>query len=206
MGSADRWGAAAVGGQDPRAGARSQGCVGGDGGSDERRFCRVRGPGGGQTSVRLFLSTEPEGLVEKVGDKLNVVENQAASDLKRFKAFIESEGYATGAWRGGGPGGHVGTPVSKTRSPPAATRGRLASPARSLSVWESSRALPLSRPPAAALVRSRGRRQPPSRGRPRGAGSAGRAGGNSPSGRGFRIRSLRYGDDCPGRYGRRGSG
>ena len=56
--------------------------------------------GGGQTSVRLFLEYEPEGLVEKVGDKLNVVENQAASDLKRFKAFIESEGYATGAWRG----------------------------------------------------------------------------------------------------------
>ena len=119
--------------------------------------------GGGQTSVRLFLEYEPEGLVEKVGDKLNVVENQAASDLKRFKAFIESEGYATGAWRGQvDPVGTSGPPVSKTRSPPAATRGRLASPARSLSVWElSSRALPLSRPPAAALVRSRGRRQPP---------------------------------------------
>ena len=70
--------------------------------------------GGGQTSVRLFLEYEPEGLVEKVGDKLNVVENQAASDLKRFKAFIESEGYATGAWRGQvDPGGHVGTPGLK---------------------------------------------------------------------------------------------
>jgi hypothetical protein len=56
--------------------------------------------GGGQTSVRLVLEYEPEGLVEKVGDKLNVVENQAEGDLDRFKAFIESEGYATGAWRG----------------------------------------------------------------------------------------------------------
>jgi len=56
--------------------------------------------GGGQTSVHLSLEYEPEGLLEKVGDKLNVVENQAEADLDRFKAFIEAEGYATGAWRG----------------------------------------------------------------------------------------------------------
>lgn len=56
--------------------------------------------GGGQTSVQLSLEYEPEGLVEKVGDKLNVVERQAENDLNRFKAFIEDEGYATGAWRG----------------------------------------------------------------------------------------------------------
>jgi uncharacterized protein YndB with AHSA1/START domain len=63
--------------------------------------------GGGQTSVRLSLEYEPEGLVERVGDKLNVVGNQAEGDLERFKAFIESEEYATGAWRGtvGGSGG-----------------------------------------------------------------------------------------------------
>ncbi len=67
--------------------------------------------GGGQTSVRLFLEYEPEGVVEKVGDKLNIVENQAEADLDRFKAFIESEGYATGAWRGSvAQSGHVGTP------------------------------------------------------------------------------------------------
>jgi carbon monoxide dehydrogenase subunit G len=67
--------------------------------------------GGGQTQVHLSLEYEPEGLVEKIGDKLNVVENQAEGDLDRFKAFIEAEGYATGAWRGtiveGSP---VGTP------------------------------------------------------------------------------------------------
>ncbi|MCP2030360.1 carbon monoxide dehydrogenase subunit G [Okibacterium sp. HSC-33S16] len=56
--------------------------------------------GGGQTQVHLVLEYEAEGLVEKVGDKLNVVENQAERDLDRFKAFIEDEGYATGAWRG----------------------------------------------------------------------------------------------------------
>jgi hypothetical protein len=56
--------------------------------------------GGGQTSVRLTLDYEPEGFVEKVGDKLNVVENQTEHDLERFKALIEAEGYASGAWRG----------------------------------------------------------------------------------------------------------
>ena len=67
--------------------------------------------GGDQTSVTLFLEYEPEGLVEKAGDALNIVERQAEGDLDRFKAFIESEGYATGAWRGSVQGdGHVGTP------------------------------------------------------------------------------------------------
>jgi ribosome-associated toxin RatA of RatAB toxin-antitoxin module len=61
--------------------------------------------GGDQTSLTLVLEYEPEGLVEKVGDSLNVVERQAEGDLERFKAFIESEGYASGAWRG-----TVGTP------------------------------------------------------------------------------------------------
>jgi hypothetical protein len=56
--------------------------------------------GGGQTRVHLSLDYEPEGLVEKVGDKLNIVEKQAEGDLERFKAFIEDEGYASGAWRG----------------------------------------------------------------------------------------------------------
>ena len=67
--------------------------------------------GGGQTSVHLSLEYEPEGLLEKVGDKLNIVENQAEADLERFKAFIEAEGYATGAWRGSvNEGAGVGTP------------------------------------------------------------------------------------------------
>ena len=72
---------------------------------------RFQDLGGDQTSVTLVLEYEPEGLVEKVGDKLNVVENQAESDLERFKEFIESEGYATGGWRGSVEStGGVGTP------------------------------------------------------------------------------------------------
>jgi len=78
----------------------------------------------GQTSVHLSLEYEPEGLVEKVGDKLNVIENQAEGDLDRFKTFIEAEGYASGAWRGTVDGGTsglgVGTPGVEDA---AATRG-----------------------------------------------------------------------------------
>ncbi|MET1085779.1 MAG: SRPBCC family protein [Arthrobacter sp.] len=67
--------------------------------------------GGGQTSLQLTLEYEPEGLIEKVGDKLNVVDRQAEADLKRFKEFIEDEGYASGAWRGSvSSGAPVGTP------------------------------------------------------------------------------------------------
>jgi len=67
--------------------------------------------GGGQTSVQLALEYEPEGLLEKVGDKLNIVENQVKGDLDRFKVFIESEGYASGAWRESvNKGANVATP------------------------------------------------------------------------------------------------
>lgn len=61
---------------------------------------RFEDVGGGQTHVHLSLEYEPEGLVEKAGDALHLVERQAEGDLERFKAFIEAEGYATGAWRG----------------------------------------------------------------------------------------------------------
>jgi len=76
--------------------------------------------GGGQTSVRLELEYEPEGLVEQIGDKLNIVERQAEGDLARFKEFIESEGYASGAWRGTINEGAVGTPGAEAAS---ASRG-----------------------------------------------------------------------------------
>lgn len=67
--------------------------------------------GGGQTSLQLTLEYDPEGFVEKVGDKLHVVDRQAEADLKRFKEFIEHEGYASGAWRGSvSDGTAVGTP------------------------------------------------------------------------------------------------
>ena len=44
--------------------------------------------GDGQTRVNLILEYEPKGHVEKVGDKLNIVDDQAKADLERFKASI----------------------------------------------------------------------------------------------------------------------
>jgi hemerythrin superfamily protein/carbon monoxide dehydrogenase subunit G len=52
------------------------------------------------TVVTLHLEFEPEGLVEKAGDTLGIVERQAEADLQRFKAFIEQRGAETGSWRG----------------------------------------------------------------------------------------------------------
>jgi len=67
--------------------------------------------GAGSTLVFLSLEYEPEGVVEQVGDKLGIVERQVTSDLERFKALVESEGYASGAWRGSiNEGLAVGTP------------------------------------------------------------------------------------------------
>ena len=52
------------------------------------------------SKVMLQLDYEPEGVVENVGDKLGIVERRAKGDMERFKAFIESRGTETGAWRG----------------------------------------------------------------------------------------------------------
>jgi hypothetical protein len=73
------------------------------------------------TTVFLTLEYEPEGVVEQVGDKLGIVERQVNADLKRFKELVESEGYATGAWRGSiNEGVGVGTPGVQAA---AASRG-----------------------------------------------------------------------------------
>jgi len=52
------------------------------------------------TRVMLQLDFEPDGVVEQAGDKLGVVRRWAEGDLERFKAFIETNGSATGGWRG----------------------------------------------------------------------------------------------------------
>ena len=72
---------------------------------------RFEPAGAASTIVHLTLEYEPEGVVEQVGDKLGIVERQVTSDLERFKALIEDQGYASGAWRGTvSPGMAVGTP------------------------------------------------------------------------------------------------
>jgi hypothetical protein len=65
--------------------------------------------GAGQTTVRLELEYEPEGVVETAADKIGLVGRRVEGDLNKFKSFIEDAGYASGAWRGTVPGAG-GTP------------------------------------------------------------------------------------------------
>jgi uncharacterized membrane protein len=53
-----------------------------------------------RSRVMLQLDFEPEGFVEKAGDKLGFVTRRVTGDLERFKKFIESRGTEEGAWRG----------------------------------------------------------------------------------------------------------
>ena len=52
-----------------------------------------------QTKVNVELTWEPESAIEKIGAAVGLDSRQVASDLKKFKKFIESEGSETGAWR-----------------------------------------------------------------------------------------------------------
>ena len=52
------------------------------------------------TRVMLQLEYEPEGVVEKVGSAVGMLDRRVQGDLNRFKEFIETRGTETGAWRG----------------------------------------------------------------------------------------------------------
>ena len=81
--------------------------------------------GPGRTRVRLYLEYQPEGLVERVGDTLNLVEKRAEADLERFKAFIEARGSESGAWRGSvNEGAGVGRPGVESAAPSEGDTGK----------------------------------------------------------------------------------
>ncbi|MGW8064177.1 SRPBCC family protein [Streptomyces ziwulingensis] len=52
------------------------------------------------TKVMLQMEFQPEGVAEKAGDRLGIVQRQSKGDLERFKRFIEERGRETGGWRG----------------------------------------------------------------------------------------------------------
>ena len=54
----------------------------------------------GNCRVLLTLEYEPQGLAENVGSALGFDERRVEADLQRFKTFIESQGSATGGYRG----------------------------------------------------------------------------------------------------------
>lgn len=53
-----------------------------------------------QTRVNLQLDWDPEGFLENVGAVFKIDQAQVSTDLKEFKRLLESNGFATGAWRG----------------------------------------------------------------------------------------------------------
>ena len=69
-------------------------------GSDNAGTVWFRPLGTDRTEVKLALSFEPEGLVEKTGDALGIVKRRAKGDLEKFKDMIEERGTETGGWRG----------------------------------------------------------------------------------------------------------
>jgi len=59
-----------------------------------------RPAGENRTNVHLAMRYDPEGLTERLGDVLGLIQRRVEGDLQRFKEFIESRGHETGAWRG----------------------------------------------------------------------------------------------------------
>ena len=56
--------------------------------------------GSDQTEIILSFDYDPDGFMEKAGDKLGIVDKRVEGDLERFKKFIEARGAETGGYRG----------------------------------------------------------------------------------------------------------
>ena len=78
----------------------------------------VEAVGDTRTRVRLTIDFEPEGLVERVGDTLDLIERRTVADLHRFKQFIESRGPAGGD---GADAGSAGADQGTTDTDDAST-------------------------------------------------------------------------------------
>jgi uncharacterized membrane protein len=52
------------------------------------------------TRVTAQMDIDPDGFVEKVADKLGILDRRVKGDMARFKEFIEARGSETGEWRG----------------------------------------------------------------------------------------------------------
>jgi len=53
-----------------------------------------------KSKIMLQLEYDPQGFIENVGDAVGIVTQRVQGDLERFKAYIETRGQETGAWRG----------------------------------------------------------------------------------------------------------
>ena len=76
--------------------------------------------GANETKVNVELTWEPESAMEKLGAATGLDSRQVASDLRKFKKFIEERDTETGAWRESVSGGEV---EGDARSTTAGTGG-----------------------------------------------------------------------------------
>jgi ribosome-associated toxin RatA of RatAB toxin-antitoxin module len=76
--------------------------------------------GANETKVNVELTWEPESAMEKLGAATGLDSRQVASDLRKFKKFIEERDTETGAWRESVSGGEVEGDAGST---PAGTGG-----------------------------------------------------------------------------------
>jgi uncharacterized membrane protein len=53
-----------------------------------------------KSRVMLQMTIAGQDLLERIGEKLGVIESQVEADMARFKEMIEERGAETGAWRG----------------------------------------------------------------------------------------------------------
>jgi uncharacterized membrane protein len=60
--------------------------------------------------VDLTIDADPSDALEAIGTALPLLERRVEGDLERFKAFIERQGAATGAWTGEIHGQRVESP------------------------------------------------------------------------------------------------
>jgi hypothetical protein len=56
--------------------------------------------GSDRTRITLRIDAEPDGILERMGEAVGVLDHRVKGDLERFKDFIEQRGEPTGAWRG----------------------------------------------------------------------------------------------------------
>jgi uncharacterized membrane protein len=53
-----------------------------------------------RTRIKVQIQEEPEGVAERLGEAICLLDRRVKGDLERFKAMIEGRGTETGAWRG----------------------------------------------------------------------------------------------------------
>ena len=81
-----------------------------------------------RTRVQLTLEYAPEGFFQLQGDALGAVARRVEGDLERFKALIETQGTASGAWHGvlgAGSLSRAGDDKGPSPEPPEATEGAI---------------------------------------------------------------------------------